>query len=739
MNPQMQGKPIYLDYNATTPVDQGVAEAMKPFLTDSFGNPSSYHFYGFEARKAVESARTKVASLLNCNADEVVFTSGGTESNNFAIKGIAEEFHKKGRHIITSAIEHPSVLEVCTYLEKAGFRVTYVPVHPSGIIDISKLREAIKDDTILITVMHANNETGTIQPIADIADLARSRDIVFHTDAAQSVGKIKVDVRLLGVDMLSLAGHKFYGPKGVGALYIRAGILPVKLIHGADHERNRRAGTENVMEIAGLGKACEIAERDLEKNYLHLKTTRDLLYDRITSVIRSVIPNGDPVNCLPNTLNLSFPGIDAGLLLSSMTGIAASAGAACHSDKNIISHVLQAMGLTSEYAMGSVRFSTGKFTTTDEIEQSADIIIRAVRDISSSPVEKHDKITASGYKLTEFTHGLGCACKVGPDFLEKIIQQIPLTDDPRVLIDARTSDDAAVYKINSDTAIIQTVDFFTPVVDDPFDFGAIAASNALSDIYAMGGKPLFALNIAGFPTHRLPREVLESIMKGAGSITGEAGIYVLGGHTIENTEPIFGMVVTGIAHPQKILSNSNAQPGDVLILTKPLGTGIISTGIKKGQASDQVIHDAITLMKQLNKTASEIAANYTVNACTDITGYGLAGHLSEMIIASKVSAKLKYDQVPVIPGTFDLLRLGLLPGGSKRNREYYDTHIMWEPDISEDYRLVFCDAQTSGGLLFSVPEKVSKSFLFDLKKHGLNHAVIIGIITPDSPCRIMFH
>jgi cysteine desulfurase len=735
----LKEKPIYLDYNATTPIDPGVAETMRPFLTDYFGNPSSSHLYGFEARKAVESARISVASLINCAPDEIVFTSGGTESNNFAIKGIAEEFRKKGRHIITSAIEHPAVLEVCAYLENTGFRVTYIPVHPSGIIDISRLREAITDDTILVTIMHANNETGTIQPIADIAALARSKGIVFHTDAAQSVGKIKVDVRQLGVDLLSLAGHKLYGPKGIGALYIRSGMLPVKLIHGADHERNRRAGTENVMEIAGLGRACEIAERDIEKNYLHMKTTRDLLFDRINTEVQSVLRNGDPVNCLPNTLNLSFPGIDAGLLLSSMPGIAASAGAACHSDKYVISHVLQAMGLSSEIAMGAVRFSTGKFTTHDEIERSADIITSAISEISSAPVEKHDKIITSGFKLTEFTHGLGCACKVGPEFLEKIIKQIPLTDDPRVIIDARTSDDAAVYKMSDDTALIQTVDFFTPVVDDPFDFGAIAASNALSDIYAMGGKPIFALNIAGFPAKRLPREVLESIMKGAVSIAAEAGIYILGGHTIENTEPIFGMAVTGIAHPEKILSNSNAQPGDVLILTKPIGTGIISTGIKKGQANDQIIRDAVTLMKQLNKTASEVASNYPVNACTDITGFGLVGHLTEMITASKVSAEINYDKVPVIPGTFDLLRLGLSPGGSKRNREYYDTRVIWKPYISEDYRLVFCDAQTSGGLLFSVPEKVSKPFLNDLKKNGVKHAVIIGIITPDSSCRIMFH
>jgi cysteine desulfurase len=729
---------IYLDYNATTPVDPEVAETMKPFLTGCYGNPSSSHLFGLEARKAVEYARKNVASLLNCLPDEIVFTSGGTESNNYAIKGIAESLQDKGRHIITSSIEHPAVLEVCEYLERKGFQVTYIPVNPSGIIDISALKEAIRKETILITVMHANNETGTIQPIAEIAEIAKSHGIIVHTDAAQSTGKINVDVRKLGVDMLSLAGHKFYGPKGIGALYIRNGIMPAKLIHGADHEGNRRAGTENVMEIAGLGKACEIAGRDLEKNYQHLKNTRDLLFYKIKTDLKKVVRNGDAENCLPNTLNLSFPGTDAGLLLSSMPGIAASAGAACHSDRNIISHVLKAMGMPDDYAMSTVRFSTGRFTTIEEIESSAEIIVQTVSEITSSRNEKPEK-EVHRIRLTEFTHGLGCACKAGPDFLAKIIREIPHADDPRVLIDARNSDDAAVYKINDETAIIQTVDFFTPVVDDPFDFGAIAASNALSDIYAMGAKPLFALNIAGFPTNRLPGEILDSIIKGAASIATEAGIFILGGHTIENTEPIFGMAVTGIANPVKILTNSNAQPGDILILTKPLGTGIITTGIKKDQIEESMALEAIDLMKQLNKTSSEVASRYLVNACTDITGFGLAGHLIEMITASKVSAIVNYKQVPIIPGISNLIRLGLVPGGTKRNREYYNTWVTWESNISEDYRLVLYDAQTSGGLLFSVPETTAISFLDDLKKHGINHAVIIGNIIPESPSRIIIH
>jgi len=262
----MHEKPIYLDYNATTPVDHEVAAAMQPYLSDYFGNPSSSHSYGFETRKAVKSARSQIALLLNCHSDKIVFTSGGTESNNYAIKGTAYKLRNKGNHIITSTIEHPAVLEVCSYLEKEGFRITYVPVNTAGMIDLEQLEKSITKDTILITVMHANNETGTIQPVSLISKMARLRNIIFHTDAAQTVGKINTDIQQLGVDLLSIAGHKFYGHKGIGALYIRSGIEPEKLIHDTDHGKNRRAGTENVMEIVELGKACEIAKRDLRNN-----------------------------------------------------------------------------------------------------------------------------------------------------------------------------------------------------------------------------------------------------------------------------------------------------------------------------------------------------------------------------------------------------------------------------------------------------------------------------------------
>jgi len=369
---------IYLDYNATTPIDKEVADAMAPYLYEHFGNPSSSHAYGRKAREAVENARVQVAGLLNCGPTELVFTSGGTESNNMAIKGAAFAAREKGNHIITSSIEHPAVLQVCGYLEQNGLSVSFLPVDELGVVSIETLDEAVTSETILITVMHANNETGVIQPIGEISAFARGRGILVHTDAAQSLGKIDVDVQKLGVDLLSVAGHKLYAPKGVGALYVKEGIILEKLIHGANHERNMRAGTENVLEIVGLGKACEIAKRDLEKNNNHMRAMRDLLFEKLKAGIPGLKLNGHPDNRLPNTLSVGFPGVKADILLSKLENVAASAGAACHSEGVHVSGVLKAMKVPLEYAMGTVRFSVGKYTAVAEIERAAEEIIREV-------------------------------------------------------------------------------------------------------------------------------------------------------------------------------------------------------------------------------------------------------------------------------------------------------------------------------------------------------------------------
>lgn len=372
---------IYLDYNATTPVDPEVAASMRPYLDKIFGNPSSLHPYGSESKMAIEKARRQVAGLLNCDAGEVVFTSGGTESNNWALKGMAEKLEDKGRHIITSAIEHPAVLEVCRYLQKKGFELSILGTDARGMVDLEELKTAIRRDTILISIMHANNEVGSIQEIAELASLARDAGICFHSDAAQSAGKIPVDVQKLHVDMLSIAGHKLYAPKGVGALYIRKGLHPEKLMHGAGHEAGRRAGTENLLEIVGLGMAAEIARRQLTENASHYRQTRDRLEELLCGSIAGACVNGHPEKRLPNTLSLAIPGIVAPTLLASLKQVAASAGSACHSKPLQASPVLEAMQLPRELALGTIRLSTGRGTTMREVEAAAGEIAASVRRI----------------------------------------------------------------------------------------------------------------------------------------------------------------------------------------------------------------------------------------------------------------------------------------------------------------------------------------------------------------------
>lgn len=364
-------EPIYLDYNATTPIDPEVADAMRPCLDGLFGNPSSSHLHGLAARKAVETARCQVAELLNCDADEIIFTSGGTESNNFAIKGIAGANRHRGNHIITSAIEHPAVTEVCAHLAARGFTAHFVPVDETGLVDPDTIERAVTTQTVLITVMHANNEVGTIEPIEEIAAVARRHGVTFHTDAAQSVGKIPVNVQTLGVDLLSLAGHKLYAPKGVGALFVRRGTDIEKFMHGAGHERNMRAGTENVLEIVGLGKACEIAGKDVTANMARTKSLRDRLHEGLKEREKDLRLNGHPEKRLPNTLSIGFRNSEASALLNDLTiaGISASAGSACHAGETTLSPVLAAMKVPLDYAAGTLRLSVGRMTTEGEIDE----------------------------------------------------------------------------------------------------------------------------------------------------------------------------------------------------------------------------------------------------------------------------------------------------------------------------------------------------------------------------------
>ncbi len=371
--------PIYLDYNGTTPHDPEVVAAMRPFLEKEFGNPSSGHAYGAKPREAVANARKQVAALLACRPGEIIFTSGGTESNNHAIQGVARRLREKGNHIITSAFEHPAVLEVCRFLEADGFETTCLPVDTDGLVAPADVEQAVRPTTILITIMHANNEVGTLQPIAAISRIARDHGIALHTDAAQSVGKVPVAVDALGVDLLSVAGHKIYAPKGVGALYVRPPLVPEKFCHGAGQESGWRAGTENVLEIVGLGKACEIACEGLEAHAARMRRLRDRLYAGLAETIPEIRLNGYPEQRLPNTLSIAFRGIEANRLLDTIGGeVAASAGAACHADTVEVSHVLRAMEVPLEWARGTIRFSLGRMTTAEEIERTIAVVAAGV-------------------------------------------------------------------------------------------------------------------------------------------------------------------------------------------------------------------------------------------------------------------------------------------------------------------------------------------------------------------------
>jgi len=369
---------IYLDFNASTPMAPEVIAAMAPFQQAAYGNPSSLHWASVPARQAVETARSQVAGLLHCDPVEIIFTSGGTEANNHAIKGIF--FSARGRrspHIITSRIEHPAVLEPCRFLETLGAEVTRLPVDRFGLVDPDDVRRTLRPTTILVSIMHANNEVGTIEPIEEIARLARERGVVCHTDAAQSVGKIRTNAAELGVDLLSVAGHKLYGPKGVGALFVRKGVKLEPLLHGAGHEGGRRAGTENVLAIVGLGAACALAQSWIENTKASpvasapgvLPHLRDRFWRGLQERLGpQVVLNGHPERRLPNTLNVSFPGRIGAEVLEKLKGVAASTGSACHSGSVHISPVLAAMGISEHVGLGAIRFSLGRTTTEEEID-----------------------------------------------------------------------------------------------------------------------------------------------------------------------------------------------------------------------------------------------------------------------------------------------------------------------------------------------------------------------------------
>jgi len=367
---------VYLDHSATTPVRREVAEEMWRYLTEIWGNPSSIHSWGREAKKGVEEARETIAELIGASPREIVFTSGGTEADNFAIIGSAYANQKKGKHIITSSIEHHAVLDACKFLEKQGFEVTYLPVSPEGLIRVEDFVEALRDDTILVSIMHVNNEVGTIQPVEEIGRICREKGILFHTDAVQSFGKIPVNVDVLNADLVSISAHKIYGPKGVGCLYIRRGTKIQKFTHGGGQERGRRPGTENVAGIIGFGKAAELAVKEMDKEAERLLKLRDKLANGIQEKISDVKLNGHPTKRLYNNVNISFRYVEGEALLLSldMKGIAASSGSACSSGSLDPSHVLLAMGLPHEIAHGSIRMTLGRDNTEEDIEYVLEVL-----------------------------------------------------------------------------------------------------------------------------------------------------------------------------------------------------------------------------------------------------------------------------------------------------------------------------------------------------------------------------
>jgi cysteine desulfurase len=377
--------PIYMDYHATTPVDPRVLEAMNPYFTELFGNAASRnHSFGWVAEEAVEKARKQVADLIGANSKEIVFTSGATESNNLAIKGVAEMYAEKGNHIITAATEHKAVLDTCKRLEKHGCRVTYLPVQTNGLVDLDMLREAITDKTILISVMYANNEIGVIQPIAEIGRIAKERGVLFHTDAVQAVGKVPVNVLKDNVDLLSLSGHKLYGPKGVGALYVRRRSPRVQLtaqMDGGGHERGMRSGTLNVPSIVGLGEACAIAQREMAEESKRLSHLRDKLKNKLMSELDEVYINGTIEHRLPHNLNISFAYVEGESLLMGINDIAVSSGSACTSATLEPSYVLKALGAGDDLAHSSIHFGLGRFNTEEEVDYVADKVVDVVRKL----------------------------------------------------------------------------------------------------------------------------------------------------------------------------------------------------------------------------------------------------------------------------------------------------------------------------------------------------------------------
>ena len=761
---------IYLDYNATTNIHEEVRKEMEPYLNIYFGNPSSSHKFGIQTKKGIVKARSQIAKMINCISNEIIFTSGATESNNYANKGIINYYFHNNKNeekisVITSNIEHPSIREIYPYLNsiyKDNLEIISIPCDSKGIIDLEIFKNKMKKNTLLVSIMLANNETGCVMPIKEICEYAKkiNPECIVHTDASQALGKIPVDVKELGVDLLTIAGHKIYGPKGIGALYIKTGIEKKmeKIIHGASHENNMRAGTENVLEIVGLGKACELISRDLMKRMRQFLETRNIIYKIISEKIpkNNYILQGPEIDTdidinklsdeeilnlvkkerrLTNTLYISFPGIEANLILDKLSDkIACSAGAACHSEGVSMSYVLQAMKVSPQIAMGTLRISTGILTTNEDAEKGANYITEIVKQLmpktdknenNLSKYIKEDEEAINNCRLTKNTHGMGCGCKISPKLLQEVLSSLPaqksILNDKNILVDNRSFDDASVYNLtplynnkdNKELALVSTLDFFTPICDNPYDFGSISCANALSDIYAMGAKPINALSIVAFPVTLMPNIILKEILRGAQDKADEAGCPILGGHSIDDNEPKFGLSVNGLVDKNNIWKNNNVKKNNYILMTKKIGTGIIMTSLKKDivNKNEQCVKDAIDTMKYLNKYHCELIIdnNIKIDACTDITGFGLLGHLSECLSGEKnknLYAEINYNKIVFISDKInELSEMGMSPGGAKSNMAYVENKVIYDKNMTENEKLLINDPQTSGGLLMFMNEE----------------------------------
>ncbi len=716
---------VYLDHNATTPLDPRVAEAMRPCLDGLYGNPSSHHRAGREARARLEAARAEIAACLGAAPDELVLGSGGSEANNLALRGAVEA--RGGGHVVTTAIEHPAVLEVLRALERAGrITLSLVAPEPDGRVRAQAVLAACRPDTILVSVMLANNETGALQPVAEIAAGLAGRGVLVHTDAAQAVGKIPVDVGALGVDLLSLAGHKLYAPKGVGALYVRRGVALAPQILGASHESGRRAGTESVLGAVGLGAACRLVREGLARDLAHTQRLRDRLQALLQDAFPDAVVHGPREARLPNTLSIALPGLTADPLLRRLSDeVAASAGAACHAEEVSVSHVLAAMGVGPELALATLRLSVGRASRDEEIEQAAARIVELARELRG-PGDGPAPVASTGeVRLTEHTRGLGCGCKLGPQVLRALRHTLPAPRHAEVVVGFESSDDAAVWRLPDGRLLVQTIDVFTPIVDDPRAFGAIAAVNALSDVYAMGARPAFALQLVGFPIGRLPEAVLHAMLEGAAEVAEEAGVDVLGGHSIEDPEPKLGWCVTGFTTEAGLWTNAGARPGDALLLTKALGTGALATARARRDLDDAPWAAAVASMRRLNRVAAEVLTDFAPHAATDVTGFGLLGHLGGLLAASGVDASLVASKLPVLEGAEAALVGGHAPGGTLRNLADAERFTRFAPPIPRVRRLLLADAQTSGGLLVALPEARAEAARAALVAAG-ETATIVG-------------